>query len=90
MKRCENQYWVWQLEIRRLSDSSVVRTNKPEYSVFRMNGGDSSVGPVAKTLPSNQGMWVQSLVGEQRSNLPCGQKNNTCNKQYHNKFIKDF
>ena len=38
MKRYENQYWVWQLEIRRLSDSSVVRTNKPEYSVFRMNG----------------------------------------------------
>ena len=36
--------------------------------------GTSLAGPVVRTLPSNQGVQVQSLVGELRSHVPCGQK----------------
>ena len=38
-----------------------------------------------------QGVWVRSLVGELRSHMPHGQKNqNIKQKQYCNKFNKDF
>ena len=38
-----------------------------------------------------QGVWVWSLVGELKSHMPCGQKNqNIKQKQYCNKFSKDF
>ena len=48
-------------------------------------------GPVAKASTSNlQGVWVQSLVGELRSHMPWGQKNqNIKQKQYCNKFNKE-
>ena len=40
---------------------------------------------------SMQGVWVQSLVGEQRSHIPHGQRNqNIKQKKYCNKFNKDF
>ena len=35
-----------------------------------------------------QEVWVQSLVGELRSHMSCGQ--NIKQKQYYNKFNKDF
>ena len=47
-------------------------------------------GPVVKTLPSMQGVQIQSLVGELRSYMPWGQKTKTKQKQYCNKFNKDF
>jgi len=37
-----------------------------------------------------QGVQVQSLVGELRSHKPLGQKAKTKQKQYYNKFNKDF
>ena len=38
-----------------------------------------------------QGVLVQSLVGEQRSHVPCGQKNpKQKTEAYCNKFNKDF
>ena len=38
-----------------------------------------------------QRVWVQSLVGELSSHMPCGQKKQNINwKQYYNKFNKDF
>ena len=38
-----------------------------------------------------QGVQVQSLIGELRSHMPCGQKNqNIKQKQYCNKFNKDL
>ena len=49
--------------------------------------------PVAKIPPSNAGrVSSQSLVGELRSYMPCGQKNpkHKKQKQYCNKFNKDF
>ena len=36
--------------------------------------GDFPGGPMVKTLPSNAGVPVQSLVGELRSHMPCNQK----------------
>ena len=48
-------------------------------------------GPVARTSPSKQAVWVPSLVGELRSYIPWGQKNqNIKQKQYCNKFNQDF
>ena len=35
-------------------------------------------------------MLVQSIVGKLRSHMQCGQKNNTKQKQYCDKFNKDF
>ena len=54
--------------------------------------GDFPGGPVVKTSPSNaKRVWVRSLVGELRSHMPHGQKNqNIKQKQYCNKFNKDF
>ena len=39
-----------------------------------------------------QEMWVQSLVGELRSHMPCNQKNQNTQKekQYCDEFNKDF
>ena len=37
-----------------------------------------------------QEVWVQSLLGELRSHMPCGQKTKTEQKQYGEKFNKDF
>ena len=37
-----------------------------------------------------QGLGVQSLVGELRSHMSCGQKTKQKQKQYCNKFNKDF
>ena len=34
-------------------------------------------GPVVKTLPSNAGVWVQSLVRRLRSHMPCSQTTKT-------------
>ena len=36
-----------------------------------------SLSPVAKTLPSNAGVKVQSLVGQLRSHIPFSQKDKT-------------
>ena len=35
--------------------------------IRKRKGGHFPGGPVVKTLPSNKGMWVPSLVGELRS-----------------------
>ena len=45
-----------------------------------------------KTWPSGAGVWVQSLIGELRSHMSWGQKKKKQQKQkqYCNKFIKDF
>ena len=53
---------------------------------------DFSVSLVVRTSPSNaQEAWVQSLIGELRSHMPRGQKNqNVTQKQYYNKFNKNF
>ena len=42
---------------------------------------DFAGGPVVKTSPSNAGVWVRSLVGELRSNMPRGQKTKTHTKR---------
>ena len=46
-------------------------------------------GPVVRTLPSSAGATVPSPVRELRSHMPWGQKNKK-QKQYCNKFNKDF
>ena len=46
--------------------------------------------PVVKTVLPMQGVWVRSLVRELRSHMPHGKKQNTKQKQYCNKFNKDF
>ena len=38
-------------------------------------------GPVVKTLPSNAGVWVRSLVGELRSHMPRGMAQNNQTKK---------
>ena len=48
-------------------------------------------GLVVKIPLPMQGAWVESVVGEQRFYLPLGQKKqNIKQKQYCNKFTKDF
>ena len=48
-------------------------------------------GPAVKTSPSNTRGALQSLVGELRSHVPSGQKNqNMKQKQLCNKFNKDL
>ena len=55
---------------------------------------DFICSPVVKTSPSNDGVWVQSLVNVLRSHVPLGQKPNhkteTIFLFYCNKFNKDF
>ena len=46
--------------------------------------------PVVKTVLPMQGVWVRSLVRELRSHMPHGKKQNAKQKQYCNKFNKDF
>ena len=67
------------------SDSG--RENEKEKEV-----GDSSlVGRWLRLVLSTQGVWVQTLVRELRSHMPHDQKNqNIKQKQYCNKFYKDF
>ena len=57
----------------------------------RRTPGDFPGGPVVKTSPFDAGS-VGSIPGcELRSNMPHGQKNqNIKQKQYCNKFNKDF
>ena len=50
--------------------------------------GDFPGSSAVKTSPPIQEVWVQSLVREQRSHMPPGQKKNQ--KQYCNKFSEDF
>ena len=46
---------------------------------------------MVKTSPFGAGVQVRSLVGELKSHMPPGQKNqNTKQNQYCNKFNKDF
>ena len=47
-----------------------------------------SLSPVAKTLPSNAGVKVQSLAGQLRSHIPFGQKDKTYNSNIVTKSIK--
>ena len=48
-------------------------------------------GPVVKTLPSNAGAQMPPLVRKLRFHMSCGQKKqNIEQKQYYNKFNKDF
>ena len=47
--------------------------------------------PVVKTLLSNAGAQIRSLAGKLRSHMPRGlKKQNIKQKQYCNKFNKDF
>ena len=43
-----------------------------DSNINRGKGGFSG-GPVVKNPLAVQGMWVQTLVGELRSCIPCGQ-----------------
>ena len=48
-------------------------------------------GPVVKTASSKQGIWVQYLVGKQKSHMTYGpQIQNIKQKQSCDKFNKDF
>ena len=38
---------------------------------LRKKSGDFPEGPVIKTSPSNEGMWIWSLFGELRSYVLC-------------------
>ena len=57
---------------------------------FKMRIVTSLVGQWLRLCLPMQGVWVQSLVGELRSHVSCGQKNLKINKQYCNKFNKYF
>ena len=62
-----------------------------QSDLYKKHLGDFPGGPVVKTSPSNVGVRVWSLVGELRSHMPRGQKNqNIKQKQYCNKFNKDL
>ena len=59
-------------------------------SFLRSAGTSVAVQWFRLRLPT-QGVRVRSLVGELRSHMPCGQKiQNIKQKQYCNKFSKDF
>ena len=56
-----------------------------------MHAWDFPGSLVVKTSPSNAGVQLRSVVGELRSHMSWGQKNqNIKQKQYCNKFNKDF
>ena len=57
---------------------------------FKMRIVTSLVGQWLRLCLPMQGVWVQSLVGELRSHVSCGQKEQKINKQYCNKFNKYF
>ena len=65
-----------------------------EICIFRFyckNNGAGSGKPVLRLHLSIQGVQVQFLVGELKSHMAWGQKNqNIKQKQYYDKFKKDF
>ena len=63
----------------------------PDCTPLSGGGGRISLAVQWLKLLLVQGLWFQSLLGEQRSHMPLSQKNQDIKqKQYSNKFNKDF
>ena len=70
----------------------IEQLNNNKSSLFKIGEHDGTslmIRWLRPRLPT-WGLRVPSLVGEPRSHMPWGQKQNTKQKQYYNKFSKDF
>ena len=59
------------------------------FKISEQDGASLMIQWLRPRLPT-WGLRVPSLVGEPRSHIPRGQKQNTKQKQYYNNFSKDF